>query len=263
MTVRRRIRADAARRSRRPRRERQSGGSATRRRGRRWRPRTRRPADRVARAGLNRVTWNLAYPGATTFPGMILWGATTNGPAALPGTYQVRLTVDGRAQTQPLVVKKHPLRTITDADLQEQFDLGDPDPRQGQRSEQRGHPDSQDQARDRRSAGQVAGRAAQDRRRSRHEEPERGRRGDLPGAGTRAARIRSTSRSRSTTGSRPCCGSSTRGDGKPIANAAPIFKDLSAELKVQTDRLQQVLSADLPAFNAESERLGLGALAGK
>ena len=29
---------------------------------------------------------------------MILWGATTNGPAALPGTYQVRLTVDGKSR---------------------------------------------------------------------------------------------------------------------------------------------------------------------
>jgi hypothetical protein len=57
-------------------------------------------------AGLNRVAWNLSYPGATTFPGMVLWGATTNGPAAVPGTYQVRLTVDGRTHTQPLVIKK-------------------------------------------------------------------------------------------------------------------------------------------------------------
>ena len=74
--------------------------------------------------GLNRVAWNLQYPGATTFPGMILWGATTNGPIAVPGSYQVRLTVDGRAQTQPLVVKTHPLYTdITEADLREQFDL--------------------------------------------------------------------------------------------------------------------------------------------
>ena len=48
------------------------------------------------------------------------------------------------------------------------------------------------------------------------------------------------------------------GDGKPIANAAPIFKDLSGELKVQTDRLQKVLATDLPAFNAESQRVGVG-----
>jgi len=54
---------------------------------------------------------------------MILWGASTNGPAAVPGTYEVRLTVDGQQQTQPLVVRRHPLRSATDADLKEQFDL--------------------------------------------------------------------------------------------------------------------------------------------
>ena len=55
---------------------------------------------------------------------MILWGATTAGPAALPGSYEVRLTVDGVAQTQPLRIRKHPLRAPSDADLKEQFDLG-------------------------------------------------------------------------------------------------------------------------------------------
>ena len=74
-------------------------------------------------AGLNRTTWNLDYPGPATFPAMVLWGATTTGPTALPGTYQVRLTVDGQSQTQPLTVKRHPFRSATDADLKEQFDL--------------------------------------------------------------------------------------------------------------------------------------------
>jgi hypothetical protein len=50
----------------------------------------------------------------------------------------------------------------------------------------------------------------------------------------------------------------TTGDGKPIANAYPIFRDLTAELKVQTDRLQQVLATDVPPFNVETARLGLG-----
>ena len=53
------------------------------------------------------------------------------------------------------------------------------------------------------------------------------------------------------------------GDGKPIASAEPIFKDLSAELKVQTDKLQQILARDLPEFNKEAARLGLAAVAGK
>src|SRR5678815_218125 len=54
---------------------------------------------------------------------MILWGGGVTGPLAAPGTYQVRMTVDGAAQTQPLVVKRHPLYTATDAELKEQFDF--------------------------------------------------------------------------------------------------------------------------------------------
>ena len=37
--------------------------------------RARRPASPTRTAGLNRFTWDLRYPGATTFPGMILWSA--------------------------------------------------------------------------------------------------------------------------------------------------------------------------------------------
>ena len=39
-------------------------------------------------AGMNRYTWDLNSTGVVTFPGMILWGATQNGPAVLPGGYQ-------------------------------------------------------------------------------------------------------------------------------------------------------------------------------
>jgi hypothetical protein len=49
----------------------------------------------------------------------------------------------------------------------------------------------------------------------------------------------------------------TTGDGKPIGAARPIFNDLSAELKVETDRLARVLADDLMRLNAELERLGL------
>ena len=50
------------------------------------------------------------------------------------------------------------------------------------------------------------------------------------------------------------------GDGKPIGNAYEIFKDVSAELKVQTDRLQRVLATDLSAFNAEAKRAGVAVI---
>ena len=54
-----------------------------------------------------------------------------------------------------------------------------------------------------------------------------------------------------------------RGDGKPIGNASPVFNDLKAELKTQTDRLARVLNTGLEAFNAEAKRLGLEAVSEK
>ncbi|HXR96919.1 MAG TPA: hypothetical protein VN709_03665 [Terriglobales bacterium] len=77
-----------------------------------------------AAAGLNQFTWDLRYPGATTFPGMVLWGANvTSGPTAVPGAYSARLTVDGQSQTVPFHVLHNPHSPATQADLQAQFDL--------------------------------------------------------------------------------------------------------------------------------------------
>ncbi len=87
----------------------------------------RRPPDPkpAVAAGMNRITWDLRYPGATDFPGMIMWAANTRGPIAPPGGYQVRVTADGQAQTQPFSIRREPhlLGDVTDADLQKQFDL--------------------------------------------------------------------------------------------------------------------------------------------
>ncbi|HVA62698.1 MAG TPA: hypothetical protein VNF74_03150 [Terriglobales bacterium] len=78
----------------------------------------------TASAGINPFTWNLRYPGATTFKGMVLWGANiTNGPLAVPGTYTARLTVDGATQSVPFRVVANPHSPATQADLQAQFDL--------------------------------------------------------------------------------------------------------------------------------------------
>jgi len=76
-------------------------------------------------AGLNRYEWDLRYPGSTYFKGMILWGARpTSGPLALPGMYQVRLTVGGQTNTQPFEIRLDPrLKGIKPADVQEQFTL--------------------------------------------------------------------------------------------------------------------------------------------
>jgi hypothetical protein len=74
-------------------------------------------------AGLNRFIWNLDYEGATKVPHAPLWGGSTSGPRALPGTYQVKLTVLGKSYTAPLEIKADPRLAVTQADLEKQFTL--------------------------------------------------------------------------------------------------------------------------------------------
>jgi hypothetical protein len=74
-------------------------------------------------AGINRFVWNLRYPEAKDFPGMILWWGEMDGPKAVPGQYQVRLVVDGDSMTQPFSLLKDPRVEASQADLQAQFDL--------------------------------------------------------------------------------------------------------------------------------------------
>jgi photosystem II stability/assembly factor-like uncharacterized protein len=76
-------------------------------------------------AGLNRFVWDLRYPGATTFPCMIIWGAAPElGPLAVPGRYAVRVTANGHTETRPITVRMDPrLKGVTLADLREQFRL--------------------------------------------------------------------------------------------------------------------------------------------
>ena len=76
-----------------------------------------------AEAGLNRFVWDLRYPEATRFPGLIMWSGNTTGPRAAPGSYQVRLTIDGKTMTQNFEVKKDPRLETTQADFTKQLDL--------------------------------------------------------------------------------------------------------------------------------------------
>jgi len=76
-------------------------------------------------AGLNRFVWDLHYENANRVPGYYLWeyNSGARGPLALPGRYQVRLTVDGQTQTAPLELKLDPRVQVSQADLEAQFNL--------------------------------------------------------------------------------------------------------------------------------------------
>ena len=71
--------------------------------------------------GTNRFAWNLRYPEAKKFDGMILWGGGTDGPRVVPGQYQVRLTVGDQSLTAPILLEADPRSSATQADLEAQF----------------------------------------------------------------------------------------------------------------------------------------------
>ncbi|MGH9519895.1 MAG: hypothetical protein ACRD2D_09600, partial [Terriglobales bacterium] len=79
------------------------------------------PARLLASAGMHRFYWDLRYPGP--------WESARqpqgpNGPMAVPGQYQVRLSADGWSETQPLTLIEDPRVTasgVTTTDLLQQF----------------------------------------------------------------------------------------------------------------------------------------------
>ncbi|MGA7685129.1 MAG: hypothetical protein WCA58_08955 [Terriglobales bacterium] len=75
--------------------------------------------------GLNRFVWDMHYDDAHRVPGYYLWeyGDGARGPLAVPGKYQVRLTVNGKSETEPFEVKIDPRVTVSQADLEKQFKL--------------------------------------------------------------------------------------------------------------------------------------------
>lgn len=81
------------------------------------------PARVPAEKGLNKFAWDLRYAEAVRVPGMILWAGNTAGPRAVPGNYQVKLTVDGKTLTETFEVRKDPRVPTTQEEFQKQFDL--------------------------------------------------------------------------------------------------------------------------------------------
>lgn len=89
-------------------------------------------------AGVNELRWDMRYPGAETFEGMVLWGGGTRGPLAVPGVYQAKLTVSKSStdngtltseentifnQTIDFKIEKDPRSSATLADFQSQFNF--------------------------------------------------------------------------------------------------------------------------------------------
>jgi hypothetical protein len=70
--------------------------------------------------GLNQMIWDMNYPDVIGVPGKPPAGVVVQ---AAPGTYQVRLTVNGESQVQDFGLHMNPNETWRQADAQARFDL--------------------------------------------------------------------------------------------------------------------------------------------
>ncbi len=91
-----------------------------------------RPAGPLStQAGMHRVVWDIRYTTpAISQPGYSMSTAAgtdtprePEGPQALPGNYQLRLTVDGKSYTQPFNLVMDPRVKTSAADMEKQFAL--------------------------------------------------------------------------------------------------------------------------------------------
>ena len=210
------------------------------------------PARVPAEKGLNRFAWDLRYPDATTFPGMILWAGNTSGPRAVPGSYQVKLTVDGKTLTETFEVRKDPRVPTTQAEFQKQFDM-------------------LVKIRDKFSETSEAVTAIRDIRRQTDEYAKRvaGQAEMKPIVdAAKALNDKLTAvevelyQVKNQSGQDPlnypirlnnkiaALGGSVAGsDTQPTDQQVAVYEDLVARINVQLDKLKQVLAADVPAFN--------------
>jgi photosystem II stability/assembly factor-like uncharacterized protein len=90
----------------------------------RWFP---KPQVLDLKPGMHRFIWDLTWTGASGKPEehepASEYGSP-RGPRVTPGTYTVRLNVDGKSLTQPLRVTMDPRSAATAQDLEEQYQLG-------------------------------------------------------------------------------------------------------------------------------------------
>jgi len=73
------------------------------------------------KAGGNRFVWNMQYPGALRFDGMIFWAAGLNGPKAIPGEYKVILSVGNEKMGQTFQIIPDPRSESSLEDFRLQF----------------------------------------------------------------------------------------------------------------------------------------------
>jgi photosystem II stability/assembly factor-like uncharacterized protein len=221
------------------------------------------------KTGMNRFVWNLRYPDASRFDGMIFWAGGTQGPRAVPGTYQFRVSAGDWSETRSAPLLEDPRVSATQADLEAQFtfliQIRDRVSEANDAvTEIRAVRRDMDGALQRLSAaGTAVAKPAADSVRA----LAKGIKDEL--TAVEEAIYQTKNRSSQDPLNFPIRlnnkiaalgGSVASGDARPTDQAHAVFDELSAALQVQLDRLQAVLRDRIPAFNNAVGTLNLPAV---
>ena len=74
-------------------------------------------------AGSQMFVWDMKYPDAKRFDGMILWAGSMAGPTAIPGDYKIEMSHNGSSVTESFTIKGNPNLDVSAADYKAQFDF--------------------------------------------------------------------------------------------------------------------------------------------
>jgi photosystem II stability/assembly factor-like uncharacterized protein len=72
------------------------------------------------KAGANKHRWNMKYADAKGFDGMILWWGSTSGATAVPGEYEVHLSINGYDESRSFEIMGDPRLNISSESYQQQ-----------------------------------------------------------------------------------------------------------------------------------------------
>jgi Sortilin, neurotensin receptor 3, len=214
-------------------------------------PEAARPHTLDAGKGMNRYVWDFALRDAEVLPDVVMWGSGS-GPEVPPGTYQARLTVGDQVQTQSFEVLGDPRQPVPQADLEARFDLAKKVWQALTRSQQalKTARSVRDQVKD------LAARVDPEKSDKELQDNAKALTEALTGVEEELHQTKAKS-SQDVLNFPPKLDNQIAGllgavesvRGRPTAGSSQRWDDLEAALNAQTSRLDQLLTADLAAFD--------------
>lgn len=213
--------------------------------------------------GLNTFNWNMMYDDAEGFEGLIMWAGTLRGPMAPPGEYTAKLTIGDRTEEQTFKLLRDPRYPSTDADLQAQFDFLI----KVRDKVTETHQAIKDIRTAREQMNQLIDKIKGD------EEYK-----DVIDAGKelmkKMTEVEETLyQTKNRSGQDPLnypiklnnklaalTGVAGNGSWRPTAQAEAVRKEITGQIDVQLERLSQIMSEDLPAFNEKVKQNSVDAI---